>query len=340
MKNSLKTLLLLLIIIFVIACDNSVKNIPESNSNQIEKDKQLTYVSPVGEYLGQTPPGTSAEIFAPGIVSTYNDETNSFFSPDGNKFYFTLRTSGSYFKIMQMEMVNNKWNKPKRAWFSDEESKNIDISISQDGKKILFVSDRPTFKYDSINDYNIWEINFTTNGWDEPKPLDINNNSNYLYPTIANNGNIYFFSDFNQMNSGLDIFKSEYKNGKYQKPKILKESINTIYHDFDPFISPDESFLIFSSTRYDSINNCNLYIAYNLGNGQWSDATKFDKTVNSDNDEFAPYLSYDGKYLFFTSNTDSIYPNANYKNRKYLNFAGNVFWVDAKIIEQCKKEII
>ena len=92
----------------------------------MEGYQQISFVNPVGEYLGQTPPDTIAEIFAPGIVSTYNNETNSVFSPDGNDFYFTLQTSGSSYKVMQMQKANSIWSKPKRVWFSDEESKNSD----------------------------------------------------------------------------------------------------------------------------------------------------------------------------------------------------------------------
>ncbi|MCF8298805.1 MAG: hypothetical protein K9J13_14750, partial [Saprospiraceae bacterium] len=277
MKINSYRFLFLLILVFIFGCGNAVKDNAELTLNQPEIKQEIPFVNPVGEFLGETPPDTVAEIFAPGIVSTFNDEGNSVFSASGDEFYFTLRTSGAFFKVMQMRKENNIWSKPERAWFSDEESKNSDITMSQDGKKILFVSDRPTFEFDSINDYNIWEMNLIDSVWDKPKPLEINNNSNYMYPTIAKNGNIYFFSDFNSMSSGLDIFLSEYKNGKYEKPKALKEPINTIYHDFDPYISPDESFLIFSSTRYKKVGTGDLYITYNLGNGKWSDAIKLGK---------------------------------------------------------------
>ena len=43
-----------------------------------------------GPYLGQTPPGMTPEIFAPGVLN--NDKTGAFctiFSPKGDEFYFT-----------------------------------------------------------------------------------------------------------------------------------------------------------------------------------------------------------------------------------------------------------
>ena len=42
-----------------------------------------------GPYVGQRPPGTTAEVFAPGIVSDPSlFEYSGTFSPDGNEYYF------------------------------------------------------------------------------------------------------------------------------------------------------------------------------------------------------------------------------------------------------------
>jgi len=43
-----------------------------------------------GPYLGQKPPGKTAEIFAPGIISTGHDERIACFSSDGRELYFIL----------------------------------------------------------------------------------------------------------------------------------------------------------------------------------------------------------------------------------------------------------
>ena len=41
-----------------------------------------------GPYLGQTPPGMKAEIFAPGIISTGFNEHGISFTNDGKELYF------------------------------------------------------------------------------------------------------------------------------------------------------------------------------------------------------------------------------------------------------------
>jgi len=45
-------------------------------------------------YLAQTPPGTVAEVFAPGVVSTEAVELNGVFTPDGSEFFFTRLIEG------------------------------------------------------------------------------------------------------------------------------------------------------------------------------------------------------------------------------------------------------
>ena len=41
-----------------------------------------------GPYLGQTPPGTTPEAFAPGIISTEGWEMSGVFTPDLSEFYY------------------------------------------------------------------------------------------------------------------------------------------------------------------------------------------------------------------------------------------------------------
>ena len=52
-----------------------------------------------GPYVGQEPPGMTAEIFAPGIISTDKSEINSVFALGGNEFYFTTWTKKTGTKI-------------------------------------------------------------------------------------------------------------------------------------------------------------------------------------------------------------------------------------------------
>jgi hypothetical protein len=63
-----------------------------------------------------------------------------------------------------------------------------------------------------------------------------------------------------------------------------------------------------------------LYICFRLADGSWSQAHK-SAILNTEDSDWCPAVSPDGKYLFFT--------------RKRTG-KGDIYWVDAKIIEELR----
>jgi len=61
----------------------------------------------------------------------------------------------------------------------------------------------------------------------------------------------------------------------------------------DPFIAPDERYLVFLSSN-------DLYITYYKNNG-WSKAEKLPAEVNNGDSNSSPYVSPDGKTLYYSS---------------------------------------
>ncbi len=55
---------------------------------QNEKNDSNDFPILMGPYLGQTPPGATPELFAPGIISYGFHELRITFSPDGNRVFF------------------------------------------------------------------------------------------------------------------------------------------------------------------------------------------------------------------------------------------------------------
>ena len=71
--------------------------------------------------------------------------------------------------------------------------------------------------------------------------------------------------------------------------------------------------------REDSFGGADLYISFRTSNGAWSALQNMGAAVNSEQRDFCPMLSPDGKYLFFSSKRAG---------------EGDIFWVDAKVIEE------
>jgi hypothetical protein len=95
-------------------------------------------------------------------------------------------------------------------------------------------------------------------------------------------------------------------NGKYQDPENLGDAINTTFDEYEPYIAPDDSFLIFMAAgRPDGLGGYDLFISYNQ-HGQWTKAQNLRAPINSPADELSPKITPDGKYFFWASSRSSI----------------------------------
>ncbi|MCP5101786.1 MAG: hypothetical protein GY950_00320 [bacterium] len=270
-----------------------------------------------GPYLGQKPPGLTPELFASGIVSTERTELNCAFSPDGSELFFTVWKAGQN-TLMTMKQENGCWTRPAVAAFSGSYS-DVDPYITRDGKRLYFSSMRPLTGTGAAKDSDIWYVEKTGEGkWSKPIHPGMPNTpgKDDYYTSITREGTLYF-SIFETHGSPGDIYRSRLKNGHYTAPERIKNSVSTRFNEHDPFVAPDESYLIFTSNRPGGYGRGDLYISFRSPGGTWTEPKNMGKTINSTGYDFCPLLSPDGKYLFFTRN---------------INRNGDIYWVDAKII--------
>ena len=162
-----------------------------------------------GPYLGQRPPGTTPKLFAPGIVSTGFSENIAHFVSDGKELYFYLR-GVPHSVIVCMKEKNGQWTKPEVAPFSGRYSG--EFCLSPDGNTVIMDTRMPLSGEGEPLDYNnMWIVKRNLDGWDEPEIIESLKNSGG-YPSIANNGNLYFFDTREDGMGKTDIYVSKYVN--------------------------------------------------------------------------------------------------------------------------------
>jgi hypothetical protein len=284
-----------------------------------------------GDYLGQAPPGDTPIVFARGIVSTDNTLSHSApaFSPDGNEVFWLLNRpprgkGGKWLSPMMMTMrrVGDVWTAPVVAPFLGEPV------FSIDGKRFYFTH-CPTLDTKDVGPYFVEKKG---NSWSEPKSVGLIARFpelQFVYDlSIARNGTLYILSyaagQSDNYGNHYGIYRAELINGEYAKPELLPPGINkpgTL--NWTPFIAPDESYLLFSSSRRSSNDGGDLYVCFRKPDGSWTDAVSLGATINSDKQERFPAVSPDGKYLFFT--------------REIPDHDDDVFWVSAKIIDRLRE---
>ncbi|MBN1407019.1 MAG: PD40 domain-containing protein, partial [Calditrichaceae bacterium] len=148
------------------------------------------------------------------------------------------------------------------------------------------------------------------------------------FPTFTKKGTIYFMGYAEGRWINLGIYRSEFVNGEYTKPELLPVKINSPgdVRNWMPYISSDESFLIFCSTReLPASDQGDLFISFRKKNDDWTDPLNMGETINTDRMERFSTISPDGKFLFFTRD-DTIH---------YLE---DVYWVSSRIINKLKKK--
>jgi len=285
-----------------------------------------------GHYLGQKPPGMTPELFAPGIVSTGNHEHSRIeFSKDGNEMYWAVIpvVEGKFQlenqKIWYTQKGNTGWSKPKPLSFDLERSN--DPTIDNRTQNFYFksaVMEDPLYLKSTV-----WVKSVKDTSWENVKQ------SHNVLPQIegkgtmsfcfASNGNLYF--DLGGPDETGDwswnIYIKEFNDSKYQEQKLLEGGINDGKINYSPWISPDESYLIWASGREGNFGHGDLYISFRNKNGSWSNTINMGDKINTEHQERFPSVSPDGKYLFFARHPDSI---------TYSDF----YWVSAKIIEDLK----
>ena len=316
-------------------------------SSSCSQDDNFTLLK--GPYLGQKPPGRTAEIFAPGIVSTGFNEHGISFTPDGRELYFRiLGLPRGVIYCMKMG-ENEKWTKPVQAPFL--KGYDAKCSLSPDGNKVVFSTSKPRSEGDErLDHWEIWVAERQNDNWGEPANIGLKLGYDVACPSISNNGNIYFYSE--SISGGFgngDIYLSKYEVDTYSEPINLGSPINTEYWENDPYIAPDESFIIFQSDREGDHEFGDLYISYKDKNGKWIQPINMGDNVNSSTSgEGCPWVTPDGKYLFFSS-LRSNHPDYRGEELKYetkmkiMSTPGNgsedIFWVDANIIEQLRSQV-
>jgi hypothetical protein len=297
-----------------------------------------------GDYLGLEPPGMEAVLFAPGIISTGMNERDMSFTPDGKELYYSMQGEG-FFVILSMKQENDVWLPPVVAPFSGQYN-DIEASVAPDGQRLFFVSDRPSFEGDSRTDNNIWFVERSGDAWGEPQPLDkgINSDTYEYYPSLTRDGTLYFTASYPGGKGAEDLYRSRLVDGKYQTPENLDEPINSSKGEYNAFISPDESYLIFGRDGM-------TWISFQQPDGAWTKPLNMEIELSLGNMGWSPYVSYDGKYLFISNiarpNIDlAPYPPsyneilkaiADPEKVKKLNqkhFPNeNIYWISSQVIE-------
>jgi hypothetical protein len=288
--------------------------------------QQTDYPKLTSPYLGQKPPGKIPELFAPELVSV--DEGvhgNIVFNPDFTEaaWHPNYLVNGKAL-IFIMKYRDDKWQAPIEFFLKDGYNYSEPF-YSYDGSQLFYLSGQESASGNAENE-KIYYVERIDKGWSGPKLLSQNLPAFHWQFSFDSNRNLYYGGKSDDKKG--EIYYSQYKNGEYLNPVRLPETINSGSPEFSPFISPDNTYLIFVRMieQQNGPPKTNLFVSFKDKNGNWNQAQNLSaKLIISEKSPVemmgAPRITPDGKYLFFCS----------------FNGKGHmVYWVSATIIDELR----
>jgi len=121
-----------------------------------------------------------------------------------------------------------------------------------------------------------------------------------VYPTsLSYDGNTLFI--YRNDNFTGNLYSSNFAGGRWSSLTKLNENINTKYWESHASLNRQGDTLYFTSNRKGGFGGLDIYYSVKGSNNDWGRAVNLGTTVNTKYNEETPFITSDGKTLYFSS---------------------------------------
>ena len=178
------------------------------------------------------------------------------------------------------------------------------------GRRLYFTSSRVGgIKEESADaeegDEDVYMIEKTGEEWGAPQllPEPLNSAKNEGAACFSADGQMMVYTGCGRDGGigGCDLYISTLEGNQWSAPVNMGNVVNSEKWDSQPTISFDGSRIIFASSRPGGYGDEDLYMIEKNMFGEWGPAMNLGAMVNTPFQDIAPFLSQDGKTLYFAS---------------------------------------
>lgn len=239
-------------------------------------------------FIGQTPPGATPEKFKLAVIKGSFAAERIAISNDGKEIYFS--EVKSYYPatgdtIKYYRFSDNKWTGPFNLFAGY-----ISPALSTKEDTLFFETAK--------SDYQTFFSVKRGNNWSPPQRMLKNLNSAH-YLQVTDFGN-YFISSVAEDGVETSDWCKLVISGADTLAHSFGEPLNTDKDNLDFYIARDESFMIIATAS-------GLAISYKKSDGEWTSPRNLGKEINFGLGSWGPYVTADGKYLFYSTGTKLDY---------------------------------
>jgi outer membrane protein OmpA-like peptidoglycan-associated protein len=182
-------------------------------------------------------------------------------------------------------------------------------SVTGDGQQLIFTRevkrasgygrDRQEDFYISrwVNDGGYW-------GQARSAGAPLNTAGNEGAQSISSDGRSMYFTacDRNDGYGRCDIYYSFHDGTRWSPGTNIGPPVNSVYWESQPSISPNGRMLFFVSNRPGGMGGMDIWYSVRGSDGRWGKPVNPGKTINTSGDEFSPFIYFNSKTLYFSSN--------------------------------------
>ncbi|GHB79280.1 OmpA family protein [Persicitalea jodogahamensis] len=172
--------------------------------------------------------------------------------------------------------------------------------LTADNETLIFTGLTPE------RDENMYITHRTKSGWEVPEEIskNINSPNNEGTCTISADGRTLVFTACNRPDTygGCDLFFTKKEGEDWLAPQNMGDVINSNHWESQPSLSADGSVLYFTSDRPGGVGKSDIWQSTLDSSGQWQMPRNLGKTINTSDEENAPFIHANGHTLFYASN--------------------------------------
>lgn len=179
-------------------------------------------------------------------------------------------------------------------------------SITADGGKLMFTRQQVRTANMAPTQEDFYVSLYANNTWQKAlnAGTPLNTRQNEGAQSLSSDGRYMYFTACDRQGGmgSCDLYFSYYSDGRWSQPSNVGPPVNSSAWESQPSISADGKMLFFSSSRAGGKGGKDIWISRKLDNGNWSKPYNPGYTINTDGDEMSPFIHFDGKTLYFSSN--------------------------------------
>jgi outer membrane protein OmpA-like peptidoglycan-associated protein/tetratricopeptide (TPR) repeat protein len=143
------------------------------------------------------------------------------------------------------------------------------------------------------------------NGWGKAQRIGppINTDGSEGAQTISADGNTMVYTACLRSDGfgSCDLYIAKKKGNVWTKPVNMGNTINSAYKESQPSLSADGTTLYFSSNRPGGKGKFDIWKSTQTPDGSWEVPINLGDSINTPEEELAPFIHYDNLTLYFTS---------------------------------------